>query len=709
MTQTSGQKWRQAYRKHGYALFPFRNIEGKKIPNPGWRYTTAKTHTDAVLSDQYGVCLSSDMLVIDADPRRYKGDVDSLKRLFSDLKIETPLKTFIVKSPRGGLHVYFTKPPGVDVVSQLEKDYPGIEFKTSGQFVVGCGSKSSYGYYTRARGSLDEIAEIPDALLDLIRKPETDTTQRAETEIDSKNNISRYIRYLKYDAPEAISGAGGNNTTYNVCCIARDMALSESTTFRLVLKHYNTIKCSPQWKHSELETIVKNVYKYAKVQKGGAVADAIEDFKDIDIQDEPGEEIVDDRPAIRFTTNRETRASSGEKPASNLANLVYYFWLEKLHSATGVSRPNPLYKLLRFNDFTGEPEFTRPAPWHSHYNPKWSDDDDVMFKFWLAHELHFDVATKLCYEASIAAARYNTYHPIKQEIEALEWDGEKRLSYLFSRYAGAEDTEYTRKVSRIIMIGAMARLYEPGCKFDTMVIMEGEQGSGKSTFVKILGGDWYKEIFLDTHKLADTIQRMQGGWIIETPELTFMKRADSNDMKFFLSAGCDSVRFAYGRRTREVPRKSVFLGTYNREPGCTGYLKDLTGNRRYLPVLTGKIDLEKLKEDRDQILAEAYHAYMNGEAYHIDSEQVAQMAMKEQALRLEQDPWLDILKDFVDTVPANRALTDVYLAENALGVFGHRLGSAMVRRIRNCMSILGYRREKVYCLVERSFCVGWVK
>lgn len=209
------------------------------------------------------------------------------------------------------------------------------------------------------------------------------------------------------------------------------------------------------------------------------------------------------------------------------------------------------------------------------------------------------------------SANLNSFHPVRERLEAFadKWDGKKRLETFFIDYLGCADTAYHRQAAVVTLLGAVARVYEPGHKFDFVPILEGAQGAGKSTFVKILGMNWSSELTGDIKDPNKMVEGMQGSWIIEIGELSTMHRSEVNDLKAFVSRTHDKTRLAYGRRTAVYPRQCIFIGSTNDRE----YLRDSTGNRRYWPIvcdLKGKmIDNIKLRDEVDMIWAEAVLMY----------------------------------------------------------------------------------------------------
>jgi predicted P-loop ATPase len=209
--------------------------------------------------------------------------------------------------------------------------------------------------------------------------------------------------------------------------------------------------------------------------------------------------------------------------------------------------------------------------------------------------------------ATVLAASANRFHPVREYLTGLTWDGTRRVEALFTTYLGAPDDAYTRSVSRLMLLGAIARIFEPGCKFDFAVILEGLQGKRKSTFIKILARSWFAELDGDFHDARQMIELMQGAWIIEMPELSGFNRADVRSIKAFISRQTDKARLAYAHRAGEWPRQCIFVGSTN----DSEYLKDDTGGRRFWPIAcqVDEIDTAALLLNIDQIWAETLTIY----------------------------------------------------------------------------------------------------
>lgn len=236
-----------------------------------------------------------------------------------------------------------------------------------------------------------------------------------------------------------------------------------------------------------------------------------------------------------------------------------------------------------------------------------------------------------------AVAEENAYHPVRDYLSGLTWDKKPRVEELFTKYLGAEDTEYTRTIARLWMTAAVTRMFEPAHKFDFAPILEGIQGAGKSTFAAVLGRQWTASLDDDFGDRRRMVETMTGAWIIEIDELSAFKKSDVRAIKSFMSATKDKVRLAYGRRAIEAPRQCVFIGSTNDEE----YLNDSTGGRRFWPVkCTQAINITDLQENIDQLWAEAvvlYKAMREAQPEGMLPLYIQDETVLEQAQRLQED------------------------------------------------------------------------
>ena len=287
-----------------------------------------------------------------------------------------------------------------------------------------------------------------------------------------------------------------------------------------------------------------------------------------------------------------------------------------------ILKNDPLLKgKFAFDEFACRSLVTGPLPWNDREDIRSHTDDDDAGLRWYLETIYKITGKEKVADALSLAARDQKINKVKDYLDALAWDGEKRLDTLLSVYLGAEDTAYSRAVIRKSLAAAVARIYEPGKKYDYMPILSGPQGIGKSTFFRILGRNWYSDS-LNTFEGKEAAEMIQGTWINELGELNGLSKSETNAVKQFLSKTEDIYREPYGRRTVNFPRKCVFFGTTN----DSEFLRDKTGNRRFWPVDVGlytpkKSVFDDLPEEVDQIWAEAITVYRLGEPLYMRGEE----------------------------------------------------------------------------------------
>jgi len=281
----------------------------------------------------------------------------------------------------------------------------------------------------------------------------------------------------------------------------------------------------------------------------------------------------------------------------------------------------------------------------------WNDSDNAALKVYLSNKYGIYSPTKTK-DAILAVAAERSYHPIKEYLDYLpEWDGTSRVETLLIDYFNATDNSYTRAVTRKMMVAAVARIYHPGTKFDSVLILNGPQGIGKSTFFAKLAGDWFSDsLTLTDMKDKAGPEKLQGYWILELGELAGMRKTDVEVVKSFISRSDDKYRASYGVNVESHPRQCIIVGSTNAE---SGFLRDITGNRRFWPVRISGDGKRKVWQmsvyDVEQIWAETLVLYAKGEKLYLEGSDV-ELATNEQADAMESDEREGLVRTYLDTL-----------------------------------------------------------
>ncbi|AXF86659.1 hypothetical protein DTO96_102414 [Ephemeroptericola cinctiostellae] len=374
-------------------------------------------------------------------------------------------------------------------------------------------------------------------------------------------------------------------------------------------------------------------------------------------------------------------------------------------------RENVFYCLSKLSDWRGVVVFdefsnrvmkTKPTPFGTKAG-EWTGADDLQLGLWLAENMNLVVPSgQVLVEGVSLTANKNRIHPPRDYLNGLKWDGLPRLDvWLMGAFGAREltrtDGEYLRLVGRKFMVAAVARIYEPGCQVDNMIVLEGEQGRGKSTAIRILFGDWFADTHLDLNN-KDAMAQLDGVWGYEIGEMDAFSRAEATKVKGFITSRVDRYRAAFERRTEAHARSTVFIGTTNQDE----YLKDPTGARRFWPVrVNDHIDFDWLRSERDQLWAEAVTHFKSGEAWHVTAEEQRDVFTPEQAAREVQDIWLEMVAKWLSSdemaykTSAGFTVSDVL--KGAINYPPDKLGNAKQEstRIVAILKSLGFIKKRV--------------
>lgn len=551
----------------------------------------------------------SGLVVVDVDPRN--GGADTWDTLTADHDADDP--TYTVTTGGGGLHVYYQRGPHA-IKSKSSAIPPGVDSKGEGGYVVAPPSLHASGarYIVRLDAP---VQEIPAWLLARLPKIAPATTVTHSTPAAGTDRGTDRARKYVATMPSAVSGQGGHDATFAVAvAVVKGFDLHGSDA-RSVLDEYNA-RCSPPWSDRELD------HKLSEAEKA-------------------------DRP-----TGYLLEAKRTPPPAPVPDQWESGLELDK-HGAPVRSLPNlnlilsyhPAWRGVLGRDlFAGRDCFVRRPPWYAEDAPAeqlavLTDSDEARVLAWLTRTYGPWKIETIRQSIDLVCDRY-AFHPVRQYLGGLRWDGVERLPVFAGVYLGAEDDAHSRIAPLRWFISAVRRIYEPGCQCDSMLVLEGNQGIGKSRMLRALAGDeWFSDTIGDIgHK--DAADGLRGKWIIEIGELRWAK-ADEETRKAFLSRRIDHYRPSYGRRTIDVPRTSVFAGTTN----MSDWQTDSTGARRYFAVLCRAIDLDAISRDRDQLWAEAVARYQRGEPSWLQPGETADQIVALDRRR-EVDPWEDQILDW---------------------------------------------------------------
>jgi predicted P-loop ATPase len=544
-------------------------------------------------------------LVLDFDPRSMDRSLEDaisyLEERFSFSLADAPTVT----TGSGGLHIYMELPQeylGCKFRNEMP-ELPGVEHKCFGKQVVASGSKHPCGgMYTSTKGSMDSPVLMPDTYLGALE------VVAKSSDCDATVSNGRLSDMLAYLDPSDFA----SNDSWIQLAMACHAATGGEGREEFVEWSVSDSEYSGQE-----ETIRM---RWDSFKGGGITAATL--FKVVSeaggselLRDEPEQafgsaEFSEQDQAILSAPPRFTapvggpdtdglfdREKSG-RPKRTLENCM------KAIEAMGLE---PALNALSQEVSLGG-DLSKARKYFPEINKSITDLTLHGLRRAIISDYMFEPSLQQVSEAISCLAVPHSFHPIKSYLSDLVWDGEDRITEFFHRYAGGEKGAYNAGVAEMFFRASVARVKEPGIKFDSMIILEGAQGCGKSTLIKVLGGDWTLEGLPSTNSMdnKDVIQAIQGHWLVEVEELAVMSKSDVESIKAFVSRTTDKARFAYARESREYRRQCVFIGTTN----DAEYLLDSTGNRRFIPVEVNSVALAELRRDRDQIWAQAVQLWL---------------------------------------------------------------------------------------------------
>lgn len=500
---------------------------------------------------------------------------------------------------RGGYHLFFKSSKQITNRTGILE---GVDIRGEGGYIVAPPSTHANGHKYEWEYSPDdfELVEADEVVYKLL---ETDKREKAES----------------FKLPEIIISGKRNETIFRFACSLQAKGLPDEA-IEASVKAINETKCQPPLKDSELNTIINSVYRF---EKGKAII-LNSNHEAIQIEREPN-----------FSYNDNGKI---KQTIENMSEAIQY--------------DPELYGKIKYNTLSYSPYVYGELPWEKKDTYReWNNSDDSNLKCYIEAKYGLKSMEKIM-EALTVVVNRNPFNPVIEYLESIKWDGKKHIENLLPDYLGVEKNKYSIECMKLFMLGAINRAYCPGCKFDYMPVLVGEQGVGKSTFFKVLAGNdnWYNDNF-NTVEGDKAAEKLRGMWMVELAELLATKKAkEVESIKAFLTSTIDSYRPPYGRRTEQRPRVCVFAGTTNN----SHFLTDRTGNRRYLPLIVCKKRVKKslfkkeAMEEFKQAWGEALHIFRTENPELILSEDLQNVAQEMQNAFIEEDVRIGIIQEWLD-------------------------------------------------------------
>lgn len=637
---------------NGYSVMPV-GLDKKPLLR-SWKEYQSKRPTDEQITAWWKQFPEANIGIV-------TGKVSGITVVDLDVKdgvLLTPLdkfpKTFTVRTGNGGYHLYYQYQPGLTISAGAYPQYPGVDMRSDGGFVVGPFSQTKYkDAEGRAKGGTYEIiSNIPAAPFPahLFPKP------RERRALHSMIGVS----------------TGGRNDS--IASFAGKLLQSsaekewESEVWPAVERANATY--SPPLKSRELRTTFESIMKKEAERRGKLIISPIQAKGDGTATD-PDAPAEDVEIAIR----------------KNKAGIAY----KDMANVLAVLAAHPYYRdTIRYNEFKQEIEY-RGKPLE--------EGDLVKIQYFMQTDAELHGINKEAVHAAIQHyANQHSYDEAQEWIRKLEWDGVKRLGTWVSRATGVTDDPYHAGIGSQWFAGLIRRLMVPGSTFDYVLVMVGPQGIGKTSLFRIIGGPWYKS-YTGAMDNKDFYLALRGAAIVDLDEGAALSRSDAIKIKSIITETHDEYRAPYDRVMKKYPRRFVFsMSTNDTEP-----FRDVTGNRRYWTIDGERqIDFKWLEENRSQLFAEAYHAFKGGITL---PEVPFDIAREKQETHLPEDSWTDLVVNEVQKSPEycrgdltySTTITDIFskiFPEESLV----RLGKSQEMRIANIFKKtagLEKRREMV--------------
>lgn len=530
---------------------------------------------------------------------------------------------------RGGYHLYYQY-DGTDIKNRAGI-LDGVDVRGEGGYVIAPPSMHPNGTEYQWEDAPDEVDLAPiDAT---VRRFLFGESEKPKTAADFK-------------LPDRIQSGERNDTLFRLACSMQSQGLPDAAIMA-ALEQTNQTACDEPVSDAELTTIVESALRY---QKGELRTIS----KDMPEWREP-----------KLTMMLDKDGNVTDRPAQTIHN-----------AEEAIMYDRELFGRIRFNEIAYAPYVYGNLPWRPYKGwREWTNTDDSNLRSYIEKHYGLKSSEKVMDALANVCSKY-TVNPIKAMLETCHdnWDGNKHVENLLPNMLGAEKSEYTTAVMRLIMLGAVTRVYHPGCKFDYMMVLVSDQGIGKSTFLRLLciNDAWFNDNFstLDGDK---AVEKLRGMWIVELAELQATKRTkDVETIKAFITSRVDTYRTPYARRTEQRPRMCILCGTSN----PTDFLTDRTGNRRFLPITCGlhpaKYDMFADEAATRMEFAQAWGEIMDeylrkgGKISLVLPKRLQHEAINMQERYMEEDPRVGIIQEWLDTSEHDRVCVAMIWKE-ALG------------------------------------------
>lgn len=611
------------YAKKGFAVFPLKYRDKVPLTRNGCKDATTDAAQIKAWWQKYpnaniGLAtgsVSQNIFVIDLDIDEDRGidgyhSLEDWQREHGDFP-----ETWTAITGRGGYHLYYR---GNGKIKNRAGIIDGVDIRGNGGYVVAPPSIHKNGRRYEWEYSPDEFE-----------------LAKADNNVMYFLNHDDHRQSASFTMPNIVSAGQRNQMLFRFACMMQAKGASDQSVFAATMAE-NESSCSPPLTEQEVRIIVSSATKY---DKGKPIHI---DSEGVATRENKDDVIGNPEWVLNFLDCNHDKDGN----IKSVKQFVHNFEIV-------MDKDSRFAGKIRLNEFAQQPYLYGSVPWENENNCRaWSShDDSALFSL-----IQADYGLKSRQDFADAlknVSMRNKFHPVRELLDSLTWDGKEHIRSLLPEYLGAEDSDYTYQVMRLWMLGAVSRVYKPGSKFDYTIILQGSQGIGKSTFLKLMALDdlWFNDS-LDSLDSDKAVQSLTGSWIIELAELKSLARTAGGveSVKRFLTATQDKYRIPYERRADTFYRQCVFAGTTNKDD----FLQDETGNRRFLIIHTGFTKTSKslftpeVMDDIKQAWAEAVHIWKNEDPELILPENCMQQAKELQEANMADDGKRGIILDYLE-------------------------------------------------------------